>query len=143
MTERTQPGAVKTIGDYLTKVTLWGPIRLHIFWRGDADPECHDHPCDFWTFPLVPYIEQYIAKDGLTAYRVVRAFRLHRRKAEFAHRVVASFEGFGVEDGCMWPIRGTRPIVTLLWWGRIRREWGFHTDKGWVHWRDFVKMSVK
>lgn len=139
---RNQSGAVKNIGDYLTKVTLWRGLRLHIFWRGDKETVCHDHPNDFWTFPLVPYIEQYIAVDGLPAYRVVRAFRLHRRKAEFAHRVVASFEGFGRGDGCIWPIRGTRPIVTLLWWCKPRRAWGFHTDKGWVPWEQFTDEPV-
>lgn len=139
---RNQSGAVKNIGDYLTKVTLWRGLRLHIFWRGDKEDVCHDHPNDFWTFPLVPYIEQYIADDGLTAYRVVRAFRLHRRKAEFAHRVVASFEGYGVEGGCMWPISGTRPIVTLLWWSKPRRHWGFHTPGGWVPWEQFTKETI-
>lgn len=38
---------------------IWiGRLRLHIFWRGDGDPDCHDHPWDFWTFPLTPYVEE-------------------------------------------------------------------------------------
>lgn len=42
---------------YLTRVVL-GRLRLHIFWRGDADPDPHDHPWGFWTFPLTPYSEE-------------------------------------------------------------------------------------
>lgn len=43
-------------------VRYWiGRLRFHIFYRGDADPDCHDHPWDFWTFPLTPYVEEVLA----------------------------------------------------------------------------------
>lgn len=127
---------VKTIWDrdgeksaYQTKV-ICGHFRIHIFWRGDRDPDMHDHPADFWTFPLVSYVEEYMdEKAGGPFYRKVSAFRLHRRKAEFAHRVVHAAGAAG-EDR-------TRPIVTLVWWGKKRREWGFHTNRGWVDWRTY------
>ena len=38
----------------LTPKTRWGQLYLHIFHRGDQDRCPHDHPWDFWTFPLVP-----------------------------------------------------------------------------------------
>jgi hypothetical protein len=109
---------------YLTRVIL-GRLRIHIFHRGDADADPHDHPADFWTFPLVSYVEEYLDKAGLRRRRVVKAFRLHRRRAEHAHRVIGS----AVDEN--------RPIVTLVWWGRKRREWGFHTPAGWVHWKRY------
>lgn len=109
---------------YLTRVSL-GPLRLHVFHRGDKDPDCHDHPADFWTFPLVSYIEEYIAPVGGLRRRIVKAFRLHRRRAEFAHRVIG-------------PAVGEGQIATIVWWGRRRREWGFRTRDGWIGWREYV-----
>lgn len=44
---------------YMTR--FWfGRLRFHIFHRGDADPDCHDHPWGFWTFPLRPYMEEVL-----------------------------------------------------------------------------------
>ena len=125
---------VKTIfgnsGPYLTRVT-WGRLRLHVFHRGDEDPDCHDHPADFWTFPLVSYVEEYRAADGSLRERPVRAFRLHRRRAEFAHRVLRALHH---DNG---------QILTIVWWGRSRRAWGFHTDDGWVPWRTYIAAAAE
>ena len=112
---------------YLTRVTL-GSLRLHVFHRGDADPDCHDHPADFWTFPLVSYLEEFITPEGERRRRIVRAFRLHRRKAELAHRVIC-------------PAAGEGQIATIVWWGRKRREWGFITGSGWVPWREYAEQA--
>ncbi len=46
---------------YMTRAWL-KQLRLHIFHRGDADPDCHDHPWDFWTFPLTSYVEEVVVK---------------------------------------------------------------------------------
>lgn len=115
-------GAYRT--PYLTRVVL-GRLRIHVFHRGDSDPDCHDHPADFWTFPLVSYTEAFLDEDGAERERVVKAFRLHFRRAEFAHRVIA-------------PAAGEGQIATLVWWGRKRRDWGFHTAEGWIPWRTYV-----
>lgn len=45
-----------------------GRLRLHIFHRGDQDPDCHDHPWDFWTFPLTPYVEEVAEPTGWGEY---------------------------------------------------------------------------
>jgi hypothetical protein len=115
---------------YMTRVIL-GRFRVHVFHRGDVDPDCHDHPADFWTFPLVSYVEEYVRADGGLAFRVVKAFRFHRRSAEFAHRVIGRWTGewFNADAG---------QIATLAWWGKKRRDWGFHTARGWVPWRIYT-----
>jgi hypothetical protein len=115
----------KAPGPYLTRVLL-GPLRLHIFHRGDLDPDPHDHPADFWTFPLVSYVEEFRTADGFTETRVVRAFRLHHRTAEFAHRVI----GPACDRG--------EQVATLVLWGRRRRDWGFHTSDGFVPWQTYT-----
>jgi hypothetical protein len=127
---------------YLTRVIL-GRFRLHVFHRGDADPDHHDHPADFWTFPLVSYVEEidHPWSRGHTLWRVVRAFRLHRRRAEFSHRVLGRWTGQRWEDGT--PRYDTGQIATLVWWGRKRREWGFWTsERGWVPWRVYLNEPL-
>ena len=44
---------------YMTRV-WFGRLRFHIFFRGDQDPDCHDHPWGFWTFPLRSYVEEVL-----------------------------------------------------------------------------------
>ena len=97
-----------------------GRLRLHIFWRGDNDPDCHDHPWPFWTFPLTPYVEEFVLagivglihdghsewtdKDhhGVTrnsteieyrAIRIVPAWRWSFRRATYTHRVLGRYSG--------------------------------------------------
>ena len=58
--------------NYMTRV-WFGRLRLHIFHRGDNDPDCHDHPWDFWTFPLTSYMEEVAEpiRDTVAEYPVV------------------------------------------------------------------------
>lgn len=98
---------------YMTRITI-GRLRLHIFYRGDLDPDCHDHPWDFWTFPLTSYVEEVVEKKtGTISYfsenppdfvteeytehvirrNVVWAFRWHFRPATHTHRVLGRFTG--------------------------------------------------
>lgn len=150
---------------YLTRLVI-GRLRLHIFHRGDADPDPHDHPWDFWTFPLTAYVEDVTVRklDALagdhdpwsprvlrseTSRQVVPAFRWSFRAAEHTHWVLGRFGGEYLHD---WvgrqrtdePLPLSRPgrIVTIVWTGGARRRWGFlkHRDGSWcwVHWRDYV-----
>lgn len=144
---------------YMTRTAL-GPLRLHVFHRGDDAPDCHDHPWDFWTFPLVSYVEEVVdptatqaVRDGpislvdpaaIVEVRLVRAFRLHHRRAEHTHRVLGAWSGRWLRQGkFLWyPVNGferaddpcgvyepevdpKRRVVTLVWTLRIRRRWGF------------------
>ncbi|MER8478408.1 hypothetical protein [Mesorhizobium sp. M1163] len=151
---------------YMTRVWI-GRLRLHIFHRGDADPDPHDHPWDFWTFPLTSYVEDFTLRildsdrshDALpmvalkmgwvTKRRLVRAFRIHHRRANYLHRVLGRFSGNWWHD---WPgrLRGHPPlpcfdgrkIVTIVWVGRQSRKWGFlrYRDGNWcwTPWREYV-----
>ncbi len=127
---------------YQTRVKCPSGFRIHIFWRGDRDPDMHDHPADFWTFPLVSYVERFWDDDARTyARRVVKAFWPHHRRAEFAHLVLGAWAGtYSVHDCGFMPDTDARPIVTLGWWGKKRREWGFHTPSGWVPWQQYVSQ---
>lgn len=142
---------------YMTRWVL-GRLRLHIFWRGDADPDPHDHPWGFWTFPLVTYEEEvtsgpeesmalaeFLGIDpGVFVTRhVLKRFRLHYRPAEHTHRVIGAVrDATGPDDPFIrWEPTG-KPIITIVWTEKESREWGFLARcEGffrWVPWRRYV-----
>ena len=108
----------------LTPSTRWGGLFLHVFHRGDEDRHLHDHPWNFWTFPLVSYNEEWGDEGYGIHERRVHRFRLHYRKATFNHRIMHPRDG--------------RKIVTLVWHGPKIRSWGFWTEEGWVPWRRYL-----
>jgi hypothetical protein len=138
---------------YMTRI-FCGRLRLHIFYRGDADPDPHDHPWDFWTFPLTSYVEEVTREaDGRYACEpsVVPAFRWSYRPATYTHRVLGRavfkfFDGFddAFAAGMQTGEYGVGPgkIITLVWVGRVWRKWGFLKNRAgqwcWVAWRDYV-----
>ncbi len=149
---------------YMTRI-WFGRLRLHIFHRGDADPDCHDHPWDFWTFPLTSYVEEVATADmkGVVPLealllpperyqlhrQVVRAFRLSYRPATHCHRVIGRYAGVDAWDFVGWkpglkpiPQTNSRKIVTIVWRGRIGRKWGFLRNRDgrwcWTPWKEYV-----
>lgn len=132
-----------------------GRLRLHVFHRGDQDPDAHDHPWGFWTFPFHSYVEEVVEPDEggyRTRLQVVRAWRLHYRPATHTHRVLGRYVGpkpgrdpdLYAEGRVLCPheLYVARHIVTLVWRGKDERKWGFlkHRDGKWcwVHWKSYV-----
>ena len=100
--------------------TPWGRLMLHTFWQADPDPDPHDHPWDFWTFPFTPYWEVVRDVNGQHQINSVWAWRWHHRSAEHQHMVKGPIVGtwrHGNELGT--------PIHTLVWARPKRRGWGF------------------
>lgn len=108
-------------------------LRLHNILRSDGDRELHDHPFSFLTF---------ILKGGYWEHRDDGSMRWYGapavlyRKAETLHRLdlgltsgrrVSSVEHIKLEPAWTFVIRGP-----------IRRQWGFLTAQGWVHWKTFT-----
>lgn len=143
---------------YLTRLVI-GSLRLHVFWRGDEDPHPHNHPWDFWTFPLVSYFEEVVElapyegfywrnerlSEGApyTRQRLVPAWRWHKRPAETLHRVlypcrcrngwsVTAYSGDRVRA-----LYAKWPIVTVVWTGRRKASWGFKVDGEVVDWKQY------
>lgn len=129
---------IKTIwtgaSPYMTKLKFGKHLRLHIMHRGDADQDLHDHPADFVTFPLTSYVEEYLDDNGERLTRVVKAFRWHVRKAEFAHRIVGRWTGETLDDGRYIARADDGQMASIVWWGKPRRAWGFLSPKGWLRW---------
>lgn len=142
---------------YMTRYWI-GRLRLHIFYRGDQDPDCHDHPWDFWTLPFSPYVEEVIVTgqgDWERFKQIIPALRWSFRPAEHTHRVLGRWDG-AMRVGAMTyhatafskPLLGEEPVgspgrlVTLVWRSREKRSWGFWKYRlgefCWVGWREYV-----
>ena len=113
-------------GPYLTRYYMLGhrtsrwAVMLHRFHRSDMDRDLHDHPWAYWSLILTGgYWE--VTPDG--AFHWYRPGRLLRRNATWRHRV-ALYSPAG-------------PVWTLVLRFKYERTWGFHTDNGWVSFRDY------
>lgn len=144
---------------YMTR--FWfGRLRVHIFHRGDEDPDCHDHPWGFWTFPLRSYVEEVLEvhrdtvmpgdKDPkperfFTRHQIVKAFRFHYRPATHAHRVLGAYN-----PAIYTPQQRYFPaatIPTIVWREKPSRRWGFTKNRDgrwcWMFWKDYVAEGGK
>lgn len=114
-------------------------LRLHLILRSDGDRHLHDHPFDFVSLLLTGgYVEitPCAACDGLgdvedsvsgnaercdtcfgTKRQVTKSprFSINRKRAEDVHALTLE-----------------RPVLTLVFAGPKRRDWGFATEQGWV-----------
>lgn len=116
------------LGDYMHRwilLTPWGSLRLHHILRSDDDRHLHDHPFDFTSFLLTgrytEITEQINDHLGSWSYgQYWPRFSLVRKVAEEKHRLELE-----------------RPIWTFVITGPKRRDWGFHTELGWVYYRDY------
>jgi hypothetical protein len=137
-------------GDHMTPymTRLWiGRLRLHIFHRGDADPDPHDHPWGFWTFPLTPYKEEIAVPHlpegnsvehpvGETVYalydNIVPAFAWTYRPASHTHRVIGHADG------------SAKKLITFVWREKEDPDvsWGFLKNRNgewcWVPWKEYI-----
>lgn len=140
-----------------------GDIYLHHIVRNDDDESPHDHPWGFtgivlaggyadecweWTPGGLEYVQQMSimhtlpkptliagparfesvsAKRTMRGIEMVRPGMIIRRSALHTHRVLVSRA-----KGSAW---------TLIFTNRTLREWGFLTEKGWVHWKKFLGVE--
>jgi hypothetical protein len=119
---------------------LWR-FRLHVFLKDEPGEAFHDHAWNFWTFPLRSYIEEIIQPEtGATRFEVVKAFRMHYRRAEHAHRYRGRFAG--VHDGGL-PVAMPGVVVTLALRSGVKRKWFYwRLNKGRVRrysWRQWLR----
>lgn len=96
-------------------------IFLHNIRLSDQDRDLHDHPWDFTSLILTNgYYEKL--PDGYN--RIVAKGMRVKNKAEHTHAVKL-----------LWG-----PTWTLVTASKARREWGFHTQTGWVDWRRYLGL---
>lgn len=96
--------------------TRWFSLFLHCIFRSDVDADLHDHP---WSFIAMLLTGCYYEYDELGCHKIY-PFSPRFRHAEYLHRLHLD-----------------KPVWTLFAHGPRRREWGFQTDTGWVHWEKY------
>jgi len=104
-------------------------VALHRWCRSDSDRALHDHTADNISILLWGRYREHFSHawqpPGHPAHlkpRIRWPLIPYFRKAETPHRVE-------LHRGRVWSL-----------WIRFkpRREWGFHCQKGWTHWRNYV-----
>jgi hypothetical protein len=106
----------------LTPRRLPYQLLLHTFYRGDEDPDPHDHPWDFWTFPLNRggYLEYVMTSTGATEARWVYGWQWSHRPRNHTHRVLGPY-------GREFPFR---TLVIRRQPSRLDGPWGFWVPFG-------------
>lgn len=114
------------LGDYMRRwliQTPWFTIRLHHILRPDSGRDHHDHPWDFTSRILKGgYMEERPGIHDESILHIHTRGAVIRRKAEDLHTIRQ------VSPGGVW---------TFVLTGPRRREWGFQTPEGWVHWKQY------
>jgi hypothetical protein len=114
------------IRDYMERWILrtpWGNLRVHHILRSDNDRHLHDHPFDFISFLVSGGYREEIPdpeEPGYTVCEMWPRFSLVRRKATDRHRLILD-----------------KPVWTIVAATHKKREWGFYTKSGWIHWRHY------
>lgn len=112
-----------TPSGYITRLHLiktpWCALMVHWINGPDPEPHLHDHPVSFLSFILSGgYTE---IRNGTLVMRTLMNWI--RGSASDTHRIVDVLPN----------------TITLCFVGPKVREWGFHTEDGWIHWKDYNK----
>lgn len=109
--------------EYITRLhvikTPWWAICIHWINKPDPEPFHHDHPVTFLSIILWGAYSEI--RNGILHHR--RLFNFIRATPTDQHTIIG-----------VWP-----HTITLCFMGPKVREWGFHTPKGWVYWKDYYK----
>jgi hypothetical protein len=103
----------------------WFNVYVHELLRSDDDRALHDHPwCNVSVILDGSYTEHTIAKGGIH-------HRAIRRPGDVVFRLPWAAHRLEVSAPC-WSLFITGPVV---------RQWGFHCERGWVPWQQFVDAT--
>lgn len=112
--------------EYLTRLhilkTPFFAICLHWINKPDPEPWLHDHPVSFLSIILRGSYAETRKRIGKPAWLLFhRWFNWVKADPRDQHTI-------------HWVAPHT---LTLCLMGPKTREWGFHTRRGWVHWKDY------
>lgn len=114
---------------YLIPRNRFANVYLHEFRRDDDDRALHDHPWPSLSIVLSGgYYEHTPGPDGSHQRIWYGRGSVIFRRASHSHRI----ELARTPEGDLVPAR------TLFLTGPVVREWGFHCQQGWRHWKEFV-----
>lgn len=113
--------------------TPWFAIALHFIHKPDPEPWLHDHPVSFISFILRGHYTEdrricHFDVGGWDEKRVTRSWFNQFQASEYDQHTI---------------IECDPRTVTLCFMGPKVREWGYHTDKGWVHWKEYAHAKYR
>lgn len=124
----------ETNSEYITRLhvlkTPWFAICMHWINKPDPEPHLHDHPVSFLSLILRGGYREIRQKGSTYAsltYPKHKWFNFITASLGDRHRIIDVLP----------------KTLTLCLMGPKTREWGFHTEKGWVYWKDYNKKYLK
>lgn len=102
-------------------------LMLHVFYRGDEDPDPHDHPWAFWTYPLsrLGYYEHVMEPDGTVLANYTPGRTWTKREKNYTHRVIGPIHKW---DGDGLPHLKSKPWsmwTLVVRETKVSQDWGF------------------
>lgn len=115
-----------TDSGYITRLhvlkTPWFAICLHWLNKPDPEPFLHDHPVSFLSIILRGgYIEKRLIGEGPAELMSHTMLNLVTAHEDDRHTIVEVMPN----------------TLTLALMGPKTREWGFHSENGWILWKDY------
>jgi len=100
--------------------TLWFCVYIHGIYKEDQDDHLHNHPWSIWTMILWgSYVEELLMKNGKDKTHKVRTFlNMGYRNSDRFH--------------CIRQVVSKKVITLAIVGKRKEKEWGYHTEKGFV-----------
>ena len=109
--------------------TRWFAVCLHWLRKPDPEPWLHDHPVSFLSIILRGWYEE-------TRLRQVNSQRI-KHSERLCHCYFNFIRATPDDRHTITEVAPGRGALTLCFMGPKKREWGFHTDKGWVYWKTY------
>lgn len=106
--------------------TPWFGVYLHDIYEPDGDRDPHNHPWPFVSIILRgSYTENFYPYPYVNDHYIMQTWKrwsMHTMGRDSAHRIVRAAPG----------------LKTLILVGpRHSAGWGFFTENGWVHWKEY------
>ncbi len=111
--------------------TPWFAVCLHWIKKPDPEPWLHDHPVSFLSVILRGKYSEWRRKVRHYWNEVDLVYEDSTPTRRWFNWVRATPDDRHTITAC------APHTLTLCFMGPKVREWGYHTDKGWVHWRKY------
>lgn len=123
---------------HLLQIPHVGAVMLHWIVRPDRARDLHDHPVSFLSIVLrgsyTERVPSFTYHDtSFCTYETQNCYKQryirwwNYKRAADSHRITYVF--------------GPRGVLTLVFAGPKRRNWGFLTAEGWVRWQDYKENN--